>query len=930
LVLVDLVGNAFAIQEQVMFMRRRFPFLPVLMAALILMCMMPLSVSADEGGPTPEAAPVITTTPEGTFPEDDQTTADQDEVVPVVESVEAPEQQVETDAGIQSSEGMSPDTLLRKMPIWCPPGVEPVPGENGCTAEFGSISLLMDYLNTNGLADAGTIWLPDAAPTEDQTAAPDQDSTGPTSTDTPITDGEKEAGVNIVLLDNSGNSIPLESEEGVNALLNGQPVWCPEGITPENEGDGCTTSVGSLGLLVSMMENGSLDNGAIYIQTSVEEGSAETTTSQDGARNTETLEGQATALQTGQTEELARVEQEPDASPESAPEPSLRAVLKDPIWCPDFVAPTPGSNGCTAMQPDLETLITVLTGLDPAQAGTIWIEDGVDASSASIVIDGTAFSNMQTFSLALRGGWSGISGDLSITGNTTFNNKAVSIVNWQHNIAVSNIVVNGFAGGTGLVVETTGVVSLNTITSNNNMAGIDVTSGGYIDTTDITTTGNSTYGTWLDNCARVIGGPPTSWSCTNAVDEAINVMGSNDFSNNGTDSTDASHSGLIVTSNGDVFIENTVSSQNANYGTHVTTSGDVLIEDTDLEQNRVGLRVENNGIGIPVTFRNVTANTNAGTGIAVFSLGEINAEDITASDNLGAGIRLANSAGSGAVSIFGTSIFNSNGANGSAGIIVDSVGDVTVQNVVVSNTDAANGMSVTTSAGIIVACSAFNNNFQYGFDASNFSTLDINGTTFSGNGSGDYVTVGSGAITLDPSCNPGSGGAGGATGSTGGTGSSSSPVNVIALSNENGTDSVELNCVDFGSTQLTLSNGDRVTYVCPTTGDVNLLRVAADGENFPAALPGGFTFISALDTHRMENGVEQTLTAGELVISFVIPVDLAGFDVTFLYWDGTNWVDLSTATLADGKTVFNGGVKTQDGRFEATTNFTGMFVLARK
>jgi hypothetical protein len=925
--LVDLVRNVFAVQELVMSVKRRFLFFPVVMAALILMCMVPLSVSADEPGPTPEATLVIVTTPDDTFAEDDQTTTGQDEVVPLAE-VEAPEQQV--DAGGQPVEGMSPDALLRKMPIWCPPGVEPVPGENGCTAEFGSVSLLMDYLNTNGLADAGTIWLPDALPAENQNVAPDQDEMSPPVDDTIIQDEEKESGVNIVLLDNSGNSIPLESEEGVNALLNGQPIWCPDGITPENAGDGCTASVSSLGLLVSMMENGSLDDGSIYIQTSLEDKSIETPFSQDGLQDTEEFESQDAALQAGQADAPVPAESEPAASQDSEPEPSLRAILKDPIWCPDFVAPTPGSNGCTAMQPDLETLITVLAGLDPAQAGTIWMEDGTDASSASIVIDGAAFTNMQTFSLALQGGWSGISGDLSITGDTTFNNIGISIVNWQHNIAINNVVVNGFAAGTGLEVETTGVVSLNTITSNNNLAGIDVTSGGYIDVTDITTTGNSTHGTWLDNCAKVIGGPPVSWSCTNAIDETVNVMGNNDFSNNGTDSTDASHSGLIVTSNGDVFIENSVSSQNANYGAHITTSGDVLIEDTDVDQNRVGLRVESNGAGMPVTFRNVTANTNTGTAIAVFSLGAINAEDVTAINNGGTGLRLANSAGLGAVSIFGNSFF---ATNGNVGIFVDTASDIDIQDVIVDGSTATNGMSLTTLGGeIIVACSAFNNNFQYGFDASDFSTLDINGTTFSANGSGDYITAGSGVITMDPSCIPGGSGGGGGGGTNGSTGNGSPilPVNVITLPNENGTASVELNCVDFGSTQLTLNNGDRVTYLCPTSGEVNLLRVAADGENFPAALPGGFMFISALDTHLTENGVEQMLTSGELVISFVIPVDLAGFDVAILHWDDTGWVDLASASFSDAKTVLNGGTKTEDGRFEATTNFTGMFVLVRK
>ena len=155
-------------------------------------------------------------------------------------------------------------------------------------------------------------------------------------------------------------------------------------------------------------------------------------------------------------------------------------------------------------------------------------------------------------------------------------------------------------------------------------------------------------------------------------------------------------------------------------------------------------------------------------------------------------------------------------------------------------------------------------------------------------------------------------------------------MNIVDLPDGNGATPVELNCADFGGTQLSLPNGDRVTYLCPTAGQASLVHLDnADGA-LPAALPADAVFMSAMQTTLTQGAIEQRLTSGNLEISFVIPVDMIGFDVAILYWDGSAWSDLSTTAFGDGRLVFGGGMKTEDGRFEATTNFPGTFVLVRK
>jgi hypothetical protein len=77
-------------------------------------------------------------------------------------------------------------------------------------------------------------------------------------------------GVDVIITDEQGQSVSLSSSEGVNALLNGQPVWCPDGIAPDAGGDGCTASFGSVSDLLASVGDTEQD-GAIYIQTEVAE-----------------------------------------------------------------------------------------------------------------------------------------------------------------------------------------------------------------------------------------------------------------------------------------------------------------------------------------------------------------------------------------------------------------------------------------------------------------------------------------------------------------------------------------------------------------------------------------------------------------------------------------------------------------------------------
>src|SRR5262249_16071020 len=121
----------------------------------------------------------------------------------------------------------------------------------------------------------------------------------------------------------------------------------------------------------------------------------------------------------------------------------------DPVWCPATLgAPTPGAGGCSASTGDLASLFATFTALSPNVNGTIWIMQGADSSTPSLDGSGLAMSN---FTLTLKGGWSGTSGDSTISGTSDFTHP-ISIIHWSNTVTLSNITITG-AAGTGLTVS---------------------------------------------------------------------------------------------------------------------------------------------------------------------------------------------------------------------------------------------------------------------------------------------------------------------------------------------------------------------------------------------------------------------------------------------------------------------------------------------
>lgn len=117
-------------------------------------------------------------------------------------------------------------------------------------------------------------------PTPEESATPLPEETVPSVEETPASEEQiptaEEAqpvsllsqlpeNTEVVVLDQSGESIPLVSQDALNAMLDTDPMWCPAGVLPG--GVGCTTNFATITLLLTDMRNNTLtydQDGVIY------------------------------------------------------------------------------------------------------------------------------------------------------------------------------------------------------------------------------------------------------------------------------------------------------------------------------------------------------------------------------------------------------------------------------------------------------------------------------------------------------------------------------------------------------------------------------------------------------------------------------------------------------------------------------------------
>ncbi len=381
-------------------------------------------------------------------------------------------------------------------------------------------------------------------------------------------------------------------------------------------------------------------------------------------------------------------------------------VVADPIWCPIGVTPQDGLGGCSPSYTTFTELLAWLAGTNqPNQGGTIWLEAGYDSAGEGVTgftLDGNSYTNFDNHALTIQGGWNGL-GTTTINQNdpSTFTGDFLHISNWNANVTINDIIINGATTGDGLSVETSGNINLENIEANNNIVGV---------------------GAKLNNSSGT---------------GNVTLTGTNVFSNNYYD-------GLAVRTNGNIMLNNVTANGN------IDTSGIYPSDGAFL----VALGTGN----VTLTGTNVF-NNNSAMGLRVFSSGDITLNNITASGNInGDGAHLDNTLGNGDVILTGINVFNNNHLDG---LSVYSGGSIMINNLTASGNILGRGayLDPYMEGGNVTLTGAneFDNNGDNGLYVNvafhHNSDVNINSITASGNGVRGVFIVGwgegsSGDVTL--------------------------------------------------------------------------------------------------------------------------------------------------------------------------------------
>lgn len=618
------------------------------------------------------------------------------------------------------------------------------------------------------------------------------------------------------------------------------------------------------------------------------------------------------------------------------------AAHGDPIWCPEGVAPQAGAGGCTDPglgnanydPTSLASLLAYLAANQPTQHGVIWIEASYNSSvndpaATGFTLDGSSLTTWRNYNLTLQGGWNGVSGSSSVVGVSLFSGDYLEIINWQADVTINEVTVDGTTGNHGIAITTSGNVALDNVQAQNS----DL-SGAYIDNT--AGTGN------------------------------VTISGTNNFSNN-------DNMGLLIYSKGNVSANNITANNNAiesgMYVNNTFGTGNVTLTGTNTfnNNNNKGLDIRTQGT---VTLNNITANNsvnsnglyvdnkfstsgasvtlngtnlfsgNRGTNLAIFSKGSITLNNVTANDSLfgdGAYIDSFTASDGTPVTLNGVNVFNNNKLNG---IYVVAEGPITLNNTTADGNDGtgvflannagagnvsvnashltgngSTGLRIFTNGDATINCSSFTNNTGYGNHSTLPGTLFLNSNTFVGNTSGSYLVDGGGTASVDDAYPCSSGGSGGG-------GGTSDPGGFPPVSGGQGT---TLDCTVSNRFRLTLPNNDNMTFLCPISGKATLVPVV---ENLPGPLPEGAALLSGMDGRI--NNIPTAVQSGHIIVSFAIPQGTDVSSLAILYWNGASWVDLAEASFSDGRSVVDPPHDNGEGFFESTVNFTGTFLLVTK
>jgi hypothetical protein len=559
-------------------------------------------------------------------------------------------------------------------------------------------------------------------------------------------------GTQVIILDESGNVLPLASEEAAEIAANGDPIWCPVGVAPVATAGGCTDSFTLFngGLIPAL--SGKTTAGVIWIAAGYDSSGEGGSITLDGSLGSTV--NYALSIQGGWN----GVSGSKTIIGTSTIGVPLVINWNADVTINDLIITGVTGSGSTALTITTPKIIKLTriqvdsndgSGADienQTGTGTVTISssefsgnlggDGLVVQSKGLItLTDITGSNNGGNGATVSNNFVGVATGVTLTGSNVFseNVSAGLEVNSRGIITVSNLIadLNGDWGaildnsdaltalavtvkgssnefkynGSGLKIESKGVITLNSITADYNLAG---------------------RGVDLRN------DQPGSISI-------VSITGTNSFSDN-------FDTGLYLLSYGNITINNITANTNGGDGVFLDNSSAITPK------------------GITLTGIN-SFSSNSGNGLKLQSDGAILVNSITASDNGEHGVSLSNDS-TGAVGSVILNVYGKFNNNGWSGLVISSKGAVTLNNLTANDNGQANvdptlfpyndygyGASVFNAFNssapqnvTVNGTNIFNGNWLSGVELSTFGGIITNNLTAGGNGVGNYSDTGFGAL----------------------------------------------------------------------------------------------------------------------------------------------------------------------------------------
>jgi hypothetical protein len=370
-----------------------------------------------------------------------------------------------------------------------------------------------------------------------------------------------------------------------------------------------------------------------------------------------------------------------------------------------------------------------------------------------------------------------------VTGINVFNgNRDYGLdVNTTGAVSLYNATANSNINGDGLHIYNRfsfkGAVNLlgQTSASGNNGSGIEIYSYGAVTTSGIYARDNGSYGAYIDNCDLLA-------SCNAPAALPVTMNGDNAFYFNTGSNLHVVSRGAITVNNLSAYYSSTGSgatldNRHSNATAGVTLKGYARAENNDSNNisiysngtvaaanvrannslNGMGMDIDNSTAAMPgvVLSGSNQFNDNKFTGLYVITYGAISASNLNASGNgnpaFAYGAYLRNAGGSipKPITLTGINVFN---ANFSTGLVADSYGAITVNNITARfNVNGGNGAALYNQYGLyiqpitVAGYGVFDNNNGAGLSIESNGNVTMANLAASFNGSdGAYVNTSNG------------------------------------------------------------------------------------------------------------------------------------------------------------------------------------------